>query len=92
MKLTKIKIKNLFGIKEYEADGQSVELSGRNGAGKTSVIDAIRLALTNRSDREYIVRDGETEGEILIETDNGLRIDRKIRTNQADYKLSLIHI
>lgn len=86
MKLTKIKIKNLFGIKEYEADGQSVELSGRNGAGKTSVIDAIRLALTNRSDREYIVRDGETEGEILIETDNGLRIDRKIRTNQADYK------
>ena len=48
MKLTKIKIKNLFGIKEYEADGQSVELSGRNGAGKTSVIDAIRLALTNR--------------------------------------------
>ena len=83
VKLTKIKIKNLFGIKEYEADGQSVELSGRNGAGKTSVIDAIRLALTNRSDREYIVRDGETEGEILIETDNGLRIDRKIRTNQA---------
>lgn len=66
MKLTKIKIKNLFGIKEYEADGQSVELSGRNGAGKTSVIDAIRLALTNRSDREYIVRDGDTDGAYLF--------------------------
>lgn len=86
MKVTKIKIKNLFGIKEYEAGGESIELDGRNGAGKTSVIDAIRLALTNRSDREYIVRSGENEGEILIETDNGLRINRKIRTNQADYK------
>lgn len=86
MKITKIKVKNLFGIAEYEADGASVELSGKNGAGKTSVIDAIRYALTNKSDRKYIVRNGETEGEILIETDNGLRINRKARTAQADYK------
>ena len=86
MNITKIKIKNLFGISEYEADGSSVELAGKNGAGKTSVIDAIRYALTNKSDRKYIVRRGETEGEILIETDNGLRINRKARTTQADYK------
>ena len=86
MKITKIKIKNLFGIKEYEADGKCLELSGRNGVGKTSVIDSIRYALTNKSDREYIVRNGETEGEILIETDTGIRINRKARTQQADYK------
>ena len=86
MNITKIKIKNLFGISEYEADGSSVELAGKNGAGKTSVIDAIRYALTNKSERKYIVRRGETEGEILIETDNGLRINRKARTTQADYK------
>lgn len=86
MKITKIKIKNLFGISEYEADGQSMELSGTNGSGKTSVIDAIKYALTNHSDRKYIVRNGETEGEILIETDTGLKINRKARTNQADYK------
>lgn len=86
MRITKIKIRNLFGIKEYEQDGKSVELAGSNGVGKTSVIDAIRYALTNKSDRDYIVRKGETEGEILIETDTGLRINRKSRTNQADYK------
>lgn len=86
MRITKIKIRNLFGIKEYEQDGKSVELDGSNGVGKTSVIDAIRYALTNKSDRDYIVRKGETEGEILIETDTGLRINRKSRTNQADYK------
>lgn len=86
MRITSIKIRNLFGIREYEQGGSSVELSGTNGIGKTSVIDAIRYALTNKSDRDYIVRKGETEGEILIETDTGLRINRKSRTNQADYK------
>lgn len=86
MNITKIKIKNLFGIREYESDGSSVELSGRNGTGKTSVLDAIKYALTNRSDREYIVHNGETEGEIIVETDTGLTIDRKARINRTDYK------
>lgn len=35
MKTTKIKIKNLFGISETELDGQSVEITGTNGAGKS---------------------------------------------------------
>lgn len=86
MRISKIKIKNLFGITEYEADGKSVEATGANGVGKTSIIDSIRYALTNKSDREYIVRKGSSEGEILIETDTGLSINRKARTSQADYK------
>ena len=86
MKTTKIKIRNLFGITETELDGRSVELTGGNGVGKTSVIDALRYALTNKSDRNIIVRQGEKEGEILIETDTGLSIDRKKRTEQSDYK------
>lgn len=86
MKTTKIRIRNLFGITETELDGRSVELTGSNGVGKTSVIDALRYALTNKSDRNIIVKQGEKEGEILIETDTGLSIDRKKRTEQSDYK------
>lgn len=86
MKTSKIKIKNLFGISETELDGKSIEITGTNGVGKTSIIDAIRYALTNSSDRDYILKNGETEGEILIETDTGLYIDRKKRSGQADYK------
>ena len=86
MKTTKIKIKNLFGITETELDGRSVEITGANGVGKTSVIDAFRYALTNKSDRNIIVRKGEKEGANLVETDTGLCIDRKKRTEQADYK------
>ncbi len=83
---SKILIKNMYGIKEQRLSGKSVEITGANGVGKTSIIDAIRYALTNKSDRDYIVRNGETEGEILIETDTGLSINRRARTMQNDYK------
>lgn len=86
MRTTKIKIKNLFGISETELDGRNIEITGTNGVGKTSVIDALRYALTNQSERNLIVRNGEKEGEILIETDTGLLINRRKRTEQADYK------
>ena len=75
MKITKIKIKNLFGIAEKELDGKSVEIRGTNGTGKTSVIDAIKYALTNSSERDYIIKNGETEGEIIVDkgfAQNGL--------------------
>lgn len=85
MKITKIKIRNLFGVSQQTLDGKSVELSGPKGSGKTSVLDAIRYALTNRSDRDYIIHQGADEGEILIETDTGLTVDRKARINKADY-------
>ena len=85
MKITKIRISNLFGITALNLDGKSVELKGPKGSGKTSALDAIRYALTNRSDREYIIRQGSDEGEIIIETDTGLLLDRKTRTNKADF-------
>lgn len=86
MKISKIKISNLFGIKEQSLDGKSIEITGSNGQGKTSILDAIRYALTNSSERDYIVKKGESEGEILIETDTGLSINRKKRTQSSDYK------
>jgi len=84
LKTTRITIRNLFGISECDLDGKSIELSGPKGSGKTSVLDSIRYALTNRSDRDYIIRQGADEGEIIIETDTGLSIDRKTRTTKAD--------
>lgn len=83
MKTSKIVIKNMFGIRDVTLDGASVELNGPKGAGKTSVLDAIKYALTNKSDRDYIVREGADDGEILIETDTGLSIDRKARPGAA---------
>ena len=84
MKTSKITIKSLFGISEQQINGNSIEITGQKGAGKTSVLDAIRYCLTNRSNRDWIIKEGENEGEIVVETDSGLTIDRKARTNKAD--------
>lgn len=86
MKISKLKIENLYGIEQLELDGKSIELTGTNGAGKSSVLDAIRLALTNNSKRKYIVKSGETEGRVLVKLDDGTVIDRKKRTDKSDYK------
>ena len=86
MKISKIEIENLYGISEFQMGNESVELVGSNGVGKSSVIDAIRLALTNNSKRKYVVKNGETEGRIYVKLDDGTTIDRKKRIDKSDYK------
>ena len=85
MRITKIKIDSLYGIHHLELDGSAVELRGKKGTGKTSVIDAIKLALSNRSSRPYVIKDGANAGEIFISTDTGVTVDRKKRTDMGDY-------
>lgn len=85
MKISKLRIKNIFGITEFNWDGKNIEATGQNGAAKSSIIDAIKLALQNKSSRDFILRTGETEGELLIETDSGLTVTRKPRTGKSDY-------
>lgn len=89
MKTSLIKIRAAFGVHETQLGSGSVELTGKKGTGKSSVLDAIRFALTNRSDRDYVVKDGADEAEIIIETDTGLRVDRKRKAGMSTSVLNL---
>jgi len=89
MKYSLIKVRTAFGISEIQLDGQSVELTGKKGTGKSSLLDAIIFALTNRSDRDYVVKMGADEAEIIIETDTGLKIDRKRKASMDASSLGL---
>ena len=84
MKVTKIKIDSLYGVHHLELNGNPVEITGKKGTGKTSVIDSIKYALSNRSERPYIVKDGASEGEIYISTDTGVEVQRKKRPDTSD--------
>lgn len=89
MRTTKIIIRQMYGISQLDLSGKSVEITGPKGAGKSSALDAIRYNLTNRSNRDYIVKQGADEGEIIIETDTGLRIDRKRKAEMDTSSLGL---
>lgn len=68
--LTSENIKRLRAV-HIVPNGQSVEIAGRNGAGKSSVLDSIWYALAGRSvlpDRP--IRDGESRAEVTVELDH----------------------
>lgn len=86
MKISRLEINNFVGITEFKVDlGKLNILTGRVGSGKTSIIEAIEKGFSNKSQRIEVIRHGEEDATIFIKTDDGLEIDRKLRTNKADY-------
>lgn len=87
MKIKRLEIKNFIGVKELNWSpkaGVNV-LKGRKAEGKTSILEAIEKAFTNFSRRSEVVRHGEDEATLYVETDEGLEIDRRIRIEKSDY-------
>ena len=86
MKIARIEISNFIGVTEFKHDlGKVNILTGHKGAAKTSIVEAIQKGFTNKSERTEVVRHGEEEATIFIQTDDGLEISRKIRNGKADY-------
>ncbi len=68
MKVLSLKIQGFRGIEaaEIEPDGKSVTVSGRNGAGKSSVLDAIVFGLTGQAEPP-VVHAGAEKAEVEID-------------------------
>ena len=86
MFIKRIEVKNFIGLSELAfSPGKINVLTGHKGSGKTSLIEAIEAAFTNNKRRTEIVRHGENEATVFVQTDSGLEVDRKIRTEKSDY-------
>jgi len=86
MKISRLSIKNFLGINETEIDLKKINyLKGPKGSGKTSILEAIEKLFTNKNRRTELVKHGETESCLYVKTDDGLEIDRKLRTDKAGY-------
>jgi hypothetical protein len=68
MKVLSLKINGFRGIEaaELTPDGKSVTVSGRNGAGKSSVLDAIVFALTGQA-APPVVHAGAEKAEVEVD-------------------------
>lgn len=84
MKIAHVKITNVLGITELEFTPQGFnEISGRNGQGKTSVLEAIKAALNTGHDAT-LLRRGEKEGEVvLVLDDQDMQIRKRIKEDTS---------
>lgn len=91
MKIVQLKAENVKRLQavEINPDGSMVVIGGKNGQGKSSILDSVIYALTGtRSIPDEPVRKGEEEAEIRVEMDGDppLIVRRKIK---ADGKSTL---
>ena len=78
MKVNKITISNILGLESYEIKpGQFTAITGANGQGKTSALDAIKAAVGGGHDAT-LLRNGATEGRIVLELDDGSSIVKRV--------------
>jgi hypothetical protein len=78
-----LKIQNVLGIESFEYNpGTITVVEGKNGHGKTSILEAIRAAIGGGRCAD-LVREGADFGQIYLMLDNGVEITRKIKTEGA---------
>jgi len=86
MRIKRLELKNWIGISEFAIDPGKVNiLAGHTGSCKTSIIEGLEKAFTNKSRRTEVIRHGEDEARIFVQTDDGLEIERKVRSDKGDY-------
>ena len=78
MKIAHVRINSILGIDELEFEaGQFNEISGQNGQGKTSVLEAIKAAVSGGHDAT-LLRNGAEKGEIVLVLDDGTEISKRV--------------
>lgn len=82
MKIIKLQAENIKNLKAVEItpDGKAVILTGKNGAGKSAILDAIFTALTGKKLDEPI-RKGQDRAEVIV--DLGDFIVKKVFTEKG---------
>jgi len=78
MRLAHVRIHNILGIDELEFDaGAFTVIEGRNGGGKTSVLEALKSVVRGGED-VTLLRKGAAEGEVVWLFDDGTQARKRV--------------
>lgn len=81
--ISHLKINNILGVDDLEFSPEGFnQISGKNGTGKTSVLEAIKAA-TGQGHDATLLRNGEEKGEVVLVLDNGTEIKRRVTPNKS---------
>ena len=78
MKISHISIKNILGVAELELSPEGfTEISGPNGTGKTSILEAIKSVLETGHDAT-LLRKGSDKGETVLVLEDGTELSKTV--------------
>lgn len=84
MQVTHISIRNILGIESLDIEaGKFIAVTGRNGTGKTSVVEAVKAALGGGHDAT-LLRNGAARGEVVLVLDDGSKITKKVTADKSE--------
>lgn len=87
MNVNRINISNILNVEELEIrPGKVTQITGKNGSGKTSTLEAIKAALKGGHDAT-LLRDGSTQGEVCIHFDNGDELRKVVTSDKSELKV-----
>lgn len=83
MRIAHIKISNILGIAELEFTPEGFnEISGPNGTGKTSVLEAIQSVLKTGHDAT-LLRKGADKGEVVLVLDDDTELSKTVTADKS---------
>lgn len=83
MHISHIQISKILGIDELEFKaGKFTQVCGKNGEGKTSVLEAIKAATQGGTDAT-LLRKGEEKGQIVLVLDDGTEISKRVGSGKS---------
>ena len=79
MKISYVRIENILGLTNMELapGGTLTEISGSNGQGKSSILEAIKAATQGGHDAT-LLRQGAEKGQIVLVLDDGTELHKNI--------------
>jgi ABC-type cobalamin/Fe3+-siderophores transport system ATPase subunit len=81
MKAVMLRERSLMGVEDVQIKlGQITRIIGKNGTGKTSVLEGVKALLGEGNDAT-LLRRGETDAEVVLVLDNGKEFRAKVGQN-----------
>jgi energy-coupling factor transporter ATP-binding protein EcfA2 len=82
-----VKISNILGIQQAEIrPGRVTLIEGKNAAGKTSLLEALKCAFVGGSDAT-LLRKGEARGEVVVLLSDGTEVIRTVTAEGSKSKI-----
>lgn len=90
MKITRLRIINFLGIKEFVADklGKVNAITGDNGVGKTAILKAIQEGFRSSGVDPELIRIGTDKAEVMVEIDGRIMSEKVITSTDNKVKVT----